>query len=242
MQRREVGRVAFSAVLAATFGKLPGGVAAETSRIARWRSAFPALDQQIGDHPLVYLDSAASTQRPIAVLDALIDFYRRDNANPGRALHTLARRAYERYERARSTLAEFINASSADEIAWVRGTTEGINLVATAWGRSQLRRGDEILLTVAEHASNLLPWRLAAQYTGAIVRFVDVDDEGRVSLDDFDRKLSGRTRIVAFSHVSNVVGYVNPAPEICRRAHAAGARVLVDAAQSAPHLPLDVQE
>ncbi|MGH8308920.1 MAG: aminotransferase class V-fold PLP-dependent enzyme [Steroidobacteraceae bacterium] len=242
MQRREVGRVAFSAVLAATFGKLPGGVAAETSRIARWRSAFPALDQQIGDHPLVYLDSAASTQRPIAVLDALIDFYRRDNANPGRALHTLARRAYERYERARSTLAEFINASSADEIAWVRGTTEGINLVATAWGRSQLRRGDEILLTVAEHASNLLPWRLAAQYTGAIVRFVDVDDEGRVSLDDFDRKLSGRTRIVAFSHVSNVVGYVNPAAEICRRAHAAGARVLVDAAQSAPHLPLDVQE
>lgn len=242
MQRREVGRVALSAVLAATFGKLPGTVAAETSRIASWRSAFPALDQQIGDQPLVYLDSAASTQRPIAVLDALIEFYRTDNANPGRALHTLARRAHERYERARTTLAEFINASSADEIAWVRGTTEGINLVASAWGRSQLRRGDEILLSIAEHASNLLPWRLAAQHTGAIVRFVDVDDEGRVSLDDLDRKLSERTRIVAFSHVSNVVGYVNPAAEICRRAHAAGARVLVDAAQSAPHLPLDVQD
>jgi cysteine desulfurase/selenocysteine lyase len=138
-------------------------------------------------------------------------------------------------------LAKFINASSAEEIVWVRGTTEGINLVATAWARWQLKPGDEILLTVAEHASNLLPWRLAAEATGARLKFVDVDDDGRVLLDDLDRKLSKRTRLVAFSHVSNVVGYVNPAAEICARARRAGARVLVDAAQSAPHFPLDVQ-
>ena len=170
-----------------------------------------------------------------------MDFYRRDNANPGGGLHELARRASERYENARRTLAAFINAATPAEIVWTRGTTEGINLVAAAWGRSQLRRGDEILLTIAEHASNLLPWRLAAEATGARVRFVEVDDEGRISLDDLDRNLSERTRLVAFSHVSNVAGYINPANEICARARRAGARVLVDAAQSAPHVVLDVQ-
>jgi len=242
--RRDLGRAALAVLLAAAAKASPGHAACElsvTSRIDRWRSAFPALDQHIEGRPLVYLDSAATTQRPVAVLDALMDFYRRDNANPGSALHALARRAGERFESARATLAKFVNASTADEIAWVRGTTEGINLVATAWAQSRLRAGDEILLTVAEHASNLLPWRLAAARTGAVLRYVDVDDDGRVSLADLDRKLSSRTRIVAFSHVSNVVGYVNPAAEICARAHAAGARVLVDAAQSAPHLPLDVQ-
>jgi cysteine desulfurase/selenocysteine lyase len=170
-----------------------------------------------------------------------MDFYRRDNANPGAALHELARRSSERYEQARRTLAKFLNASSAAEVVWVRGTTEGINLVATAWARAHLRPADEILLTIAEHASNLLPWRLAAETVGARIRFVDVDDEGRVSLDDLDRKLSERTRLVAFSHVSNVAGYINPAAEICARAHRAGARVLIDAAQSAPHVALDVQ-
>jgi cysteine desulfurase/selenocysteine lyase len=206
-----------------------------------WRSHFPSLAQRVNGRPLVYLDSAATTQRPQAVIDALTHFYRNDNANPGASLHTLARRAHERYENARSKLGSFLNAASADEVVWVRGTTEGINLVATAWARAKLRRGDELLLTLAEHASNLLPWRLAAEQTGAIVRFVDVDDAGRVQLDDLDRKLSERTRLFAFSHVSNVAGYVNPAAEICRRAHSAGARVLIDAAQSAPHVPLDVQ-
>ena len=210
-------------------------------RVTRWRDDFPALDQTVNGHPLAYLDSAATTQRPAAVLTALLDYYRHDNANPGDTLHALARRAYEQYEGARRGLAAFINAADPEEVVWVRGTTEGINLVASAWARPRLRPGDELLLTVAEHASNLLPWRLVATQTGATVRYVDVDDEGRVRLDDLDRKLSARTRLVSFSHVSNVVGYINPAAEICTRARHAGARVLIDAAQSVPHVPLDVR-
>ena len=244
MQRRELGRAAIGAVLAGMLGPRPVQAAPHSiheSPAERWRGAFPALHQQIGGQPLIYLDSAATTQRPNAVLDAVMDFYRHDNANPGHTLHALARRAHERNEAARGTLARFLNANSAEEIVWVRGTTEGINLVAFAWTRSRLRHGDEILLTLAEHASNLLPWKLAAAQTGAIVRYVDVDDSGRISLEDLDRKLSERTRLVAFSHVSNVAGYINPAAEICTRARSAGARVLVDAAQSAPHAPLDVQ-
>jgi cysteine desulfurase/selenocysteine lyase len=171
----------------------------------------------------------------------MLDYYRHDNANPGTAFHTLAQRANERYESARRTLAAFINAAHADEVVWVRGSTEGINLVASAWARPLLRPGDELLLTVAEHASNLLPWRLVAEQTGAIVRYVDVDDEGRVLIADLERKLSERTRLFSFSHVSNVAGYVNPAAQLCARARSAGARVLIDAAQSAPHVSLDVQ-
>jgi cysteine desulfurase/selenocysteine lyase len=214
---------------------------AGASARARWRADFPALDQTVNGQPLAYLDSAATTQRPTAVLAALQDYYQHDNANPGRALHSLARRAHEHYEGARRSLAEFIHAPTPDEVVWVRGTTEGINLVASAWARPRLRAGDEVLLTVAEHASNLLPWRLIAEQTGARIRYADVDDEGRVRLDDFERQLSTRTRLVSFSHVSNVAGYVNPAVEICSRARSAGAAVLIDAAQSAPHIPLDVQ-
>jgi len=206
-----------------------------------WRADFPALDQTVNGFPLAYLDSAATTQRPASVLTALEHYHRHDNANPGGALHALARRAYERYEGARRVLADFIHAQSPDEVVWVRGTTEGINLVASAWARPRLRPGDEILLTVAEHASNLLPWRLVAEQTGAIIRYADVDDEGRVCVEDFERQLSMRTRIASFSHVSNVAGYINPAAEICSLARRAGARVLIDAAQSAPHVPLDVQ-
>lgn len=244
MQRRELGRAAVAGFFATILGTTPsraatGGIAKSPPEL--WRSAFPALAQRIDGKPLIYLDSAATTQRPNAVLDAIMDFYRHDNANPGGTLHALARRANERYEAARGTLANFLNASSADEVVWVRGATEGINLVATAWARARLRSGDEILLTLAEHASNLLPWKLAAAHVGALVRYVDVDEEGRISLEDLDRKLSDRTRLVAFSHVSNVAGYINPATEICARARSAGARVMIDAAQSAPHVPLDVQ-
>ena len=140
------------------------------------------------------------------MLDAMLDYYRQDNANPG-ALHTLARRAYERYEHARATVAAFINAAQPDEVVWVRGTTEGINLVASAWARPRIRPDDELLLTLAEHASNLLPWRLVAEQTGATIRYVDLDDAGRVRLDDLERKLSARTRLFSCSHVSNVTGY-----------------------------------
>jgi len=209
-------------------------------QVERWRADFPILETRIHDRPIAYLDSAATTQRPEAVLKSLMDFYRTVNANPGSTLHTLARRAQQLYQDARTTVAQFMNAN-ADEIVWVRGTTEAVNLVATAWTRPNLRSGDEILLTVAEHASNLLPWRLAARHCGATVGFVDVDDEGRVSLEDLQRKLTRRTRLLAFSHVSNVAGFINPAAEICARARAAGARVFIDAAQSAPHIPLDVQ-
>jgi len=243
--RRELGRVALAAWLSGGNLKDPApasSAAPDLAEGARWCTDFPALDQSVNGHPLAYLDNAATTQRPAAVLTALQDYYRHHNANPGGTLHTLARRAYEKYEGARRTLAAFINAADPDEVVWVRGTTEGINLVVSAWARPHLRAGDEVLLTVAEHASNFLPWRLAAEQTGAVVRYVDVDDEGRVLLDDLDRKLSERTRIVSFSHVSNVAGYVNPAAQICARARSAGARVLIDAAQSAPHVPLDVQE
>ena len=220
----------------------PAGPAGKPATSAEhWRSDFPALDERVNGHPLTYLDNAATTQRPSPVLAAMNAFYQHDNANPGSALHSLARRAYQRYEDTRQTIATFVNAERPDEIVWVRGTTEGINLVAAAWARPLLREGDELLLTVAEHASNLLPWRLVAEQRGVTVRYVDVDDEGRVLLEDLDRKLSERTRLFAFTHVSNVTGHVNPAKELCARARAAGARVLIDAAQSAPHIPLDVQ-
>ena len=244
MTRRELGQAALGALLnvstrqqawSSSFGA-PG-----LAEVSRWRADFPALNQTVNGHPLAYLDSAATTQRPAAVLAALLDYYRHDNANPGVALHALARRAHEQYEGARRGLAAFINAADPDEVVWVRGTTEGINLIASAWARPRLRPGDEVLLTVAEHTSNLLPWRLVAEDTGAALRYLDVDDEGRVQLDDLDRKLSERTRLLSFSHVSNVAGYINPAAEICARARRAGARVLIDAAQSAPHVPLDVQ-
>jgi cysteine desulfurase/selenocysteine lyase len=245
--RRELGRGLLLAWLAAMDSPRCLRAAASVTRDSldlqaeRWRADFPALNQRVEGHPLTYLDSAATTQRPVAVLDAMMDFYRHDNANPGSALHALARRAHERYESARRTVAAFLNAAQPEEVVWVRGSTEGINLVATAWGRSMFRPRDEVLLTVSEHASNLLPWRLLTEQAGATVRFADVDDDGRVSLEDLDRKLSERTRLVAFSHVSNVTGYINPAAQICARARRAGARVLIDAAQSAPHILLDVQ-
>jgi cysteine desulfurase/selenocysteine lyase len=208
---------------------------------AAWRPDFPALDQSINGHVLVYLDSAATTQRPRAVIKALADFYERDNANPSRSLHALARRAADDYDRARTTVARFINANAPDEVVFVRGTTEAINLAASAWGDVRLRPGDEVLLTRAEHYSNLLPWRLMAERTGAVVQYADVDEFGRVRVEDIQRKLTARTRLVAFSHVSNVVGAVNPAADICTRARAAGARVLIDGAQSVPHLIVDVK-
>lgn len=213
-----------------------------TTLAARLRDRFPALSQIVNGRPLAYLDSAATTQRPDAVMDAIMDFYRRDNANPGRALHTLARRADERLEEARRVVAAFLNAEDASEVVWTRGTTEAINLVASAWGEANLEPGDEVLLTVAEHQSNLMPWQQAARRSGARLRLLDVDDEGRLRLDQLDELLTERTRLVSFSHVSNVLGLVNPAREICRRAHAAGAVALVDGAQSAPHLPVDVRE
>jgi cysteine desulfurase/selenocysteine lyase len=205
-----------------------------------WRRHFPALDQDIEGHPLIYLDSAATTQRPEAVVSAIADFYRRDNANPGAAMHTLARRAAERLEEARAIVASLVGAQ-AEEIIFTRGTTDGINLVAASWGAANLRPDDEILLSVAEHASNLVPWQLIAARTGARLEFFDVHDDGTPNLEDFAAKLGPRTRLVAVSHISNVLGLINPIGEIVARARRAGAKVLVDGAQSVPHIPVDVR-
>ena len=242
--RRELGAGALCAWIASLSAAATERKPAVTSHAGapqRWRDDFPALRQQVNGQPLAYLDSAATTQRPKAVIDALVDFYSHDNANPGSALHTLARRAYERYEEARSVVSTFIHAKSANEVVWVRGTTEAINLVVSTWGEQELRQGDEMLLTLAEHASNLLPWRLLAARRGVLIRYVAVDEAGRLDLEDLDKQLARRPRLLAFSHVSNVTGHINPAAEICARAHGAGALVLIDAAQSVPHVRVDVQ-
>jgi cysteine desulfurase / selenocysteine lyase len=206
-----------------------------------WPSTFPALRQRVNEHPLSFLDSAATTLRPQSVIDALVEYYSTDNANPSR-VHTLASRAADRLSNARQTLARFVNATDPTEIIFVRGTTEGINLVASTWGATNLRADDEVVLTIAEHSSNLLPWSRAARQAGAKLRVVDVDDEGRPRLDHFKEILSKRTRIVAFTHVSNVLGYINPAREMCALAREVGARVVIDGAQGAPHVKIDVQD
>lgn len=209
---------------------------------ADWRSHFPALQSRVNGHPLIYFDTAATAQRPRAVIETMSRFYEVTNANPGSTLHTRAREADGVFQAARARVARFINAADPLEVVWTRGTTESINLVATAWGGAQLRPGDEVVLTLAEHASCMLPWQLAATRAGAVVRYMEVDDEGRLTTTALERVLSDRTRMVCFTHVSNVTGAIAPARELCEKARAAGARVLVDAAQSVPHIPVDVQE
>jgi cysteine desulfurase/selenocysteine lyase len=201
------------------------------------RTRFPLL---ANDPTLAYLDSAATTQKPDIVIDAEAEFYRRDNANVHRGLYDLARRATERYEAARETVARFLNAP-AREVIWTRGTTEALNLVATAWGGANLRPGDEIVLSVMEHHSNLVPWQLAAGRTGARLRFIDLDDEGMLRMDQYRSLLTDRTKIVAIGHVSNALGTIHPIREIADLGHEVGAIVVVDGAQGAPHLPVDVQ-
>jgi cysteine desulfurase/selenocysteine lyase len=204
------------------------------------RSQFPLLARS-GEPPLAYLDSAATSQKPESVIQAEANFYRHDNANVHRGLYELARRATEQYEGARETLARFINAPDPREVIWLRGTTEGINLVSNTWGLSNLKPDDEIILSVMEHHSNLIPWQLVAQRTGARLRFVDMDDEGRLRMDQFASLLSKRTRIVAIGHISNSLGTIHPVRQICDLAHDAGAIVVVDGAQGAPHVKVDVQ-
>jgi cysteine desulfurase/selenocysteine lyase len=233
---------------AASSGVLASGVTAGRTRstattgVDEWRSHFPSLAQRINGRPLNYLDTAATSLRPRPVIDAISAFYSGDNANPGGALHTLARRANERYEGARGTVARFINAAEPGEVVFTRGTTDGINLVAAAWGGANLKRGDRIVLGRAEHASNMAPWQLIAKHTGAEVVYFGFDEVGRPRLDELKRLLTPRTKVVAFSHVSNVLGMVNPVKEMSAIARAPGRMVLVDGAQSAPHLPVDVRD
>ena len=205
------------------------------------RDDFPALAQEINGHPLVYFDNAATTQKPRAVLDAIQNYYEHDNANVHRGIHELSNRATAAYEGTRDRVAQFINAPAREDIIFTRGTTEAINLVAATWGTANLGAGDVILLTELEHHSNLVPWQLLAQRTGAKLRFIPVTgDEGTLDLSDFDGQLEG-AKLVSLAHISNALGTINPVAEICAQAKVVGVVTLVDAAQSAGHMPLDVQ-
>ena len=205
------------------------------------REQFPLLAQEANGHPLAYLDNAATTQKPKAVLDAVAHFYLEDNANVHRGLYDLSRRATERYEEARRIAARFINAADPSEVIWVRGTTEAINLVAMTYGWQNVKAGDEIVLSVLEHHSNLVPWQLLAQRTGAKLRFIDIDDEGRLRYDQLAELVSERTKIVAVGHISNAIGTIHDVKRIVEAAHAVGAKVVMDGAQGAPHVKVDVQ-
>lgn len=205
------------------------------------REQFPALHQTVHGKPLVYLDNAATSQKPRAVIDALDHYYEHDNANVHRGIHELSRRATDAYEAARVTVAGWIGASDPNQLVWTRGTTEAINLVANAWGLDNLGEGDEILISVLEHHSNIVPWQLLARRTGARIRYLELDDEGRLVLDDLDAVLTERTKLVSISHVSNALGTVNPVKRIVDAAHAVGAVVLVDGAQGAVHAKVDVE-
>lgn len=206
------------------------------------RADFPALHQQVNGKPLIYLDNAATTQRPRVVIDALSRFYERDNANVHRGLHALSMRATDAYEGARARVAKFVNAAAPEEIIFTRGTTESINLVAATWAVANLKQGDVILITEMEHHSNLVPWQLAAQRTGAQLRYLPVTgDEGLLDLAQLDRLLTPEVKLFAFTHMSNTLGTINPAAELCARAKKVGAVTVVDGAQSIGHMPVDVR-
>jgi cysteine desulfurase/selenocysteine lyase len=209
--------------------------------LARVRSDFPILSREINGHPLVYLDNAASTQKPRAVSAAIVGCYEGWYANVERGVHTLSQLATAAREQARETVRRFLNAPSAEEIVFTRGTTEAINLVAAAWGQGSVGPGDEVLITGLEHHSNLVPWQRLCEERGALLRVAPLDDRGEVRLDEFERLLSPRTRMAAFAHVSNALGTLNPVREMAAMARRAGAAVLVDGAQAVPHLTVDVQ-
>jgi cysteine desulfurase / selenocysteine lyase len=205
------------------------------------RRDFPILQEQVNGYPLAWLDNAATTQKPQAVIDRLSEFYRHENSNIHRAAHELAARATDAYEKARNTVAQFINASSSDEIVFVRGSTEAINLVAQSWGRQNIGEGDEIIISWLEHHANIVPWQQLCKETGAILRVIPVDDSGQVLLHDYQQLLTGKTKLVSFTQVSNALGTITPAQEMIELAHRAGAKVLLDGAQSISHLAVDVQ-
>jgi cysteine desulfurase / selenocysteine lyase len=209
--------------------------------VERLRRDFPILSQRVRGKPLVYLDNAATSQKPRAVIEAVTRFYAAENANIHRGVHYLSEQATAAYDGVREQVARFINAASPREIVFTRGTTEGINLVAQSWGRNRLRPGDEILITGLEHHSNIVPWQLVAAQTGAVVRAVPITDAGELDLADFDRLLTERTRLLAVTHLSNALGTINPIRWMTSRARERGIVTVVDAAQSAPHLPVDVQ-
>lgn len=217
------------------------GGSTASGQTPRVRDDFPILSQRVNGHRLVWLDSGATTQKPNAVIDGEAEFYRRDNSNVHRGAHTMARRATDAYEKARKTVQRYLGAESADEIVFVRGATEGVNLVAQSYGRHVLRSGDEIVITHLEHHSNIVPWQHLCQQTGAILRVAPVDNTGEIILDAYERLLGPRTKIVALTHVSNVLGTLVPVAPMVAMAHRHGAKVLVDGAQAVAHIPVDVK-
>lgn len=216
--------------------------AAASFDVERVRREFPVLAERVHGHQLVWLDNAATTQKPQAVIDRLDWYYAHENSNVHRAAHEMAARSTDAYEGARDTVARFLGAGSRDEIVFVRGTTEAINLVAQSWGHANVTSGDEIVVSHLEHHANIVPWHLLAQATGARLRVIPVDDSGQICLEDFGRLLNDRTRLVAIAHVSNALGTIVPVAEVVRMAHAAGARVLVDGAQSVAHMRVNVRQ
>ncbi len=206
------------------------------------RKDFPLLHQEIHGKPLIYFDSAATSQKPQQVLDALLNYYQQDNANVHRGAHTLSGRATDAYEDARDKVAKFINASHREEIVYTRNASEAINLIAYTWGLANLNKGDEIILSVMEHHSNIVPWQIIAHKTGAVIKYIQLNEQEALDLDNYKSLLSDKTKLVAVVHVSNTLGVINPVAEIVKLAHKYGAKVLIDACQSVPHMPVDVQQ
>ena len=210
-------------------------------RVQTLRKDFPILQRQVGNKPLIYLDNAATSQKPTAVLQALDDYYQRHNSNVHRGVHTLSEEATQAYEDARGKVAHFINAPSPKQVIFTAGTTGSINLVAYTWGRANLGPGDEVLITEMEHHSNIVPWQMLRDQLGFTLRHVPITDNGLLDLSQLDQLLTERTKLFCFNHMSNVVGTINPVAQLVQAAHAVGAKVMLDGAQSVPHLPVDVQ-
>ncbi|KOS02596.1 cysteine desulfurase [Paenibacillus polymyxa] len=206
------------------------------------REQFPILHQEINGHPLVYLDNAATSQKPLAVIEAIKHYYEYDNSNVHRGVHTLGSRATDAYEGAREKVARFLNAKRSQEIIFTRGTTTALNLIASSYGRANCKEGDEIVITQMEHHSNLIPWQQVAKATGATLKYIPLQEDGSVDLADVENTITENTKIVAIAHVSNVLGVVNPVKEIAAIAHRKGAVIVVDGAQSTPHMKVDVQD
>ncbi len=219
----------------------PASSTANTLDVAAVREAFPILHRCVHDKPLVYLDNAATTQKPLVVLDTIDRYYRETNANVHRGVHYLSEAATEAYEGSRVRIGQYINAAGYEEIIYVRGTTEGINLVAQSWGRTNLGAGDEVLITYMEHHSNIVPWQIVCEQTGATLKVAPINDRGELIWEEFEKLLTERTKFVSVVHISNALGTINPVKQIVDAAHAVGAKVMIDAAQAAPHMPVDVR-
>ncbi|WP_200977329.1 cysteine desulfurase [Echinicola sp. 20G] len=212
-----------------------------TLNIQNIREQFPVLDQEVNGKPLIYMDNAATTQKPKEVLEALSAYYTHDNSNIHRGAHTLADRATRAYERTRGLVKDFLNAAEEEEVIFTKGTTEGINLVASTFGRKFIKEGDEIIISTLEHHSNIVPWQMLCEEKGAILKVIPINEKGELLMDEFDKLLTNKTKLVSVVHASNALGTINPIEEIINKSHAVGAKVLIDGAQSSAHLDIDVQ-